>query len=509
MQMKTPDWVKHAVFYQIYPDRFARGAGMVHERGLRFQPWGADPAAQGYQGGDLYGVIDKLDYLKTLGVNALYLNPIFSSASNHRYHTFDYLQVDPLLGGNDALRALLEQAHHRGIKVILDGVFNHASRGFWAFHHILENGGDSPYVDWFMINDWPLRPYHSDETQPPNYEAWWNLPALPKFNIKNPGVRDYLLKVARFWLEFGIDGWRLDVPEEIDDVPFWQAFRRVVKEVNPQAYICGEIWGHAGDWLQGDRFDATMNYTFAWSAMSFIGAASLRRDYIKEHMPMTPLSVSEYRQVVERMLSWYSDEVNQAQLNLLDSHDTARALWIMGEDKPSLALCVLLQMTMPGAPCIYYGDEVGVSGADDPYCREAYPWHEPALQDHDLLATYQSLTRLRHAHPVLRLGDVSFVEADNPELLIFKRELGADKALVVVNRTRELQTVNLPAAEYQNYMQEWPATHSSGAIGNQRRLTLAPQQGVVLVLAPHLFDETLYSGLTKVAAEGNQVKGAG
>ncbi|GAA5215509.1 glycoside hydrolase family 13 protein [Corallincola platygyrae] len=482
MQVKTPDWVKHAVFYQIYPDRFARSARIQHARGLEFKAWGTDPAEQGYQGGDLYGIVDKLDYLKRLGINALYLNPIFSSASNHRYHTYDYLEVDPLLGGNAALRELIDQAHHRGIKVVLDGVFNHASRGFWAFHHILENGTDSPYLDWFLIKDWPLRAYHSDEQNPSNYEAWWNLPALPKFNIKNPGVRDYLLEVARFWLEFGIDGWRLDVPEEIDDEAFWQAFRREVKAINPDAYICGEIWGHAADWLKGDRFDATMNYTFAWSAMSFVGAATLRRDYIKEHMPLTPLSVHEYKQVVERMLGWYSTEVNHAQLNLLDSHDTARALWIMGEDKSALALCALLQMTLPGAPCIYYGDEVGMSGADDPFCREAYPWHEPGLQDQELLSTYQELIQLRHDHPVLRTGEVRFIDCDNPELLLFMREKGKQKALIVVNRTKSLQSLNLPASEFQNYIQEWPATHQSGAIGNQRRLAIPPQQGAVLLL---------------------------
>jgi neopullulanase len=377
---------------------------------------------------------------------------------------------------------LLEQAHRRDIKVVLDGVFNHASRGFWAFHHILENGADSPYLDWFLINDWPLRAYHSDEKHPPNYEAWWDLPALPKFNIKNQGVRDYLLKVARFWLEFGIDGWRLDVPAEINDPAFWKEFRRLVKGVNPQAYICGEIWGHAEEWLKGDRFDATMNYTFAWSTMSFIGADHLRSDYIKPSMPLNPLSVTEYRKVIEHMLSWYDDEINFAQLNLLDSHDTARALWIMGEDKASLALCVLTQMTMPGAPCIYYGDEVGMSGADDPFCREAYPWHEPQLQDRELLESYRAMIKLRHSYPVLRTGTVKFIDGDNPEVLLFLRQLGSVKALVAINRSEQLQTVKLPAEHFQSYVQVWPPTLQSGSIGNQRRLSLPRQQGMVLLL---------------------------
>jgi len=174
-----------------------------------------------------------------MSVTALYLTPIFASASNHRYHPYDYYQVDPLLGGNAALRELLDAALDRGLRVILDGVFNHASLGFWAFHHVLENGLNSPYVDWFIIRGWPLRAYHSDATHPPNYDCWWGLPALPKFNIRNPGVREYLLDVTRHWIAFGIDGWRLDVPTEIDDERFWEAFRQVVKTANPEPYLCG------------------------------------------------------------------------------------------------------------------------------------------------------------------------------------------------------------------------------------------------------------------------------
>lgn len=222
----TPDWVKNAVFYQIFPDRFAWSVQV--EKPSNFESWDTPPTVHGFKGGDLLGVVEKLDYLQDLGITAIYFNPIFQSASNHRYHTHDYYQVDPLLGGNEAFKTLIEEAHKRDIKVVLDGVFNHASRGFFQFNHILETGKDSPYVDWFHIKDYPLNAYEGK----PNYACWWDLPALPKLNTDNPQVRQYILDIARYWIEQGADGWRLDVPFEIDDDDFWREFRDVCKSAN-------------------------------------------------------------------------------------------------------------------------------------------------------------------------------------------------------------------------------------------------------------------------------------
>jgi cyclomaltodextrinase len=173
---ETPDWVRDAIFYQVFPDRFARSEQVPKPSNL--EPWDSTPTVHGFKGGDLLGVAEHLDYLQDLGVTAIYFNPVFQSAANHRYHTYDYYQVDPILGGNDALRTLLDQAHQRGMRVILDGVFNHASRGFFQFHHIVENGPASPYVDWFIVKRFPLRPYHAPKGQQ-GYESWWDLPALP------------------------------------------------------------------------------------------------------------------------------------------------------------------------------------------------------------------------------------------------------------------------------------------------------------------------------------------
>jgi neopullulanase len=489
--LQSPDWIKDAVFYQIFPDRFARSPRMHHTRGIRLKPWGSPPEEQGFQGGDLHGIVDKLDYLQFLGVNALYLNPIFSSASNHRYHTYDYYQVDPLLGGNDALRELLDAAHKSEMRVILDGVFNHASRGFWPFHHILENGGSSPYVDWFFIKDWPLRPYNHDNDNPHNYESWWNLPALPKFNTNNPGVRDYLLGVARHWVEFGIDGWRLDVPGEIDDDIFWRDFRLTVKNANPDAYIVGEIWTPAQRWLQGDQFDAVMNYQFAVPVLNFCGADTLRLDYFKNEYDLASFDAVQFDEAINRMYALYDWDINYAQLNLLDSHDTARALWIMGEDKSALRLAAFLQMTMLGAPCIYYGDEIGLSAADDPYCRGAFPWYDEGAWDTDLLTHYRQLTALRHGFPALRRGDFQPLYAQG-KVYAFRRLLDAPEysapyeALVFANTGKTSASIDLPlpADSAAAYIQVWPNAETTYTAQNQYLpVTLPPRAGLVLANA--------------------------
>ena len=457
MTIQTPEWVKHAIFYQIFPDRFARSARARPPKGIRFKPWGSPPEEQGFQGGDLYGVVDKLDYLQALGVTALYLNPIFASAANHRYHPYDFYRVDPLLGGDQALRELLDQAHARGMRVVLDGVFNHASRGFWPFHHVLENGENSPYLDWFIIHGWPLRPYTSDAKHPPNYECWWDLPALPKLNTDNPGVRETIFDVARHWLAFGIDGWRLDVPTEIDDDAFWRAFRQVSKETNPEAYLCGEIWEEARRWLQGDQFDAVMNYIFTDLTLSFFGAKTLRPDYRHPHLALQPLDAPAFAAGIDHMHGLYDWEVNHAQLNLIDSHDMARALWIMGDDRSALRLCVLFQMTTPGAPCIYYGDEIGLSSPGDPSCRAAFPWDDEDSWDHDLLDFYRRATALRHRHPVLRTGDFQVIHAAG-QVVAFRRTLARQEAVVVFNAAaapvrRELA---LPDGRPRHLVQVWP-----------------------------------------------------
>ena len=422
-----PAWVAEAVVYQVFPDRFRRSGRVEAQQGLSLQPWGTEPLEQGFQGGDLYGVIEALDHLQGLGVTCLYLTPVFSSAANHRYHTYNYLEVDPLLGGNQALDALIAAVHQRGMRLILDGVFNHCGRGFWAFHHLLENGDRSPYRQWFHVHQWPLRPYPR-RGQACGYSCWWNDPALPKFNHDYPPVKEHLLAVGKYWLERGIDGWRLDVPDEVP-AQFWMDFRRMVKAVNPEAWIVGEIWGDARPWLQGEHFDGVMNYRLGWSSLCWVAGSRLRRRYHNPMYPLRPLETEALLEIWSETQGWYEPEVNRCQLNLLDSHDVPRALHSLKGDVAALSLALLMLMLQPGAPCLYYGTEVGLEGGSEPACREAMPWEEP--WPHDLCTMIKALTKIRQQVEALSERGL-FWQAHASDGLIGR----APGVVVVVNRSR-------------------------------------------------------------------------
>jgi len=429
--IKTPEWVKDAVFYQIFPDRFAKSKLLVKPTHL--EDWNSPPTPQGYKGGDLYGVIEHLDHIQDLGANAIYFTPIFQSASNHRYHTHDYYQVDPLLGGNKAFYALLEAMHKRGMKLVLDGVFNHASRGIYFFNDILENGPHSAWLDWFIVHDWPLTAYSGD--RPANYEAWVGNRALPKWNTDNPQVREYIMQIAEHWIREGIDGWRLDVPFCVTSPGFWNEFRQRVKAINPEAYIVGEVWWDSTNYLQGDQFDAVMNYLFTEPVIQFCGQQHLQRELAITHHSYDPypaIDGEHFAVKIEKAIFRYDWEIAQVQLNLLDSHDTARFLSICGEDKASVRLASLLLMTFPGAPSVYYGDEIGLPGGDDPDCRRTINWEQRDQWDKDLFSHYKKLIALRHAHPALRRGAYKRLQA-GPLTYAFGRELGDDKLIVALN----------------------------------------------------------------------------
>jgi len=468
---EPPAWVKDAVFYQIFPDRFAMSERLAKPSGL--QKWDAPPTQHGYKGGDLLGIAEHLDYVVDLGINALYLNPVFLSGSNHRYHTDDYYRVDPLLGGNDALDELIEACHDRGIRVVLDGVFNHVGRAFHQFHDILENDGESPYLDWFTINDLPLNAYCDG---PANYKAWWDIKALPRLNTENPVVQEYIMQVAEHWLRKDIDGWRLDVPEEITAVGFWEEFRQRVRGVNPEAYIVGEIWRDSSDYLNdGTRFDATMNYVLTVAIMSFVVGERIDEDNLvrnEEYENVAPIDAPGYAEQIDRLFSLYPEKNHLANLNLLESHDTVRFITTAAGDRGSLILATLLTMTFPGAPCVYYGSEIGLSGGKDPDSRRGFPWDE-AKWDTALLEAHRQLIALRHAHTALRSAGYREVSA-KANLYVFERFDDSERLLVAVNAGESSATTPLDLTPTSLL---WGDGHATG-----NRITVPARSGAVWIV---------------------------
>ena len=490
MSIHTPDWVKHAIFYQIYPDSFARKVPL-HQQWLLNLPlenWEASPTSQGYKGGNLWGVIDQLDYLQDLGVTALYFTPIFQSASNHRYHTHDYYQIDPLLGGNEAFEKLLKEAHKRNLKVVLDGVFNHASRGFFFFNDILENGPNSPWLDWFKITGWPLSAY--DGNLPANYVSWVNYRALPEFNHDNPAVREYIMQVGEYWLRYGIDGWRLDVAYCIQAEGFWQEFRQRVKAINSEAYIVGEIVDDATQWLDGTQFDGVMNYPFGRATIAFTaGDRVVTKTVPSFYQPYPALDAAQYAAEINNLLQRHPWEIELTQLNLLDSHDTARLITIADGDRPTVELATLLLFTFPGTPNIFYGDEIGLSGGHEPDCRRGFPSEDK--WDQEVLNYHRQLIRLRHNYPALRIGEYHTLYAQG-QVYIFARILEEEVLIIAVNTDLNSQEVYLSSvdkAESVFQIQPNHIVYGEGSINwNEFNLTftIPPRCGLMVASKPFI-----------------------
>ena len=495
--MTIPDWVQDAIFYQIFPDRFARSARNPNGN-LTFEPWDTPPTTHGFKGGNLYGVAERLDYLKDLGITALYLCPIFASASNHRYHAYDYYKVDPLLGGNDAFSELLEKAHKKNIRIVLDGVFNHASRGFWQFHHVLECGDDSPYKDWFLFDPerlkrrkhWGAYPspqeqrllQQEDSITAIGYRGWWNLPALPKFNTNTPAVREFLFDVAEHWIQLGVDGWRLDVPTEIDDDSFWQEFRQRVRKINPEAYIVGEIWHEAQRWLQGDQFDAIMNYDVTKPCLAFFPGKHLDLKVLHQqtnyHSIHHPIDAHEFANRIDHNLQLYKREITCAQLNSLDTHDTPRFLSCAGGDKNALKLAWLFMFAYPGAPCIYYGDEIGLDGKHDPDNRKSFPWEE-SKWDKTLLLYAKELIHLRKKNPALRRGDFKRLWSANG-VYAFSRSLDGQTFIIALNVSESPQQAEVRFEAKKSPKTMFGEASNVSVSGDRLKFTIPDRSGVVL-----------------------------
>lgn len=427
--MTTPAWVQDAVFYQIFPDRFANGDRSNDPPNV--QRWGSAPKVWAFQGGDLKGVIQKFEYLVDLGITAIYFTPIFQATSNHRYNATDYFKIDPKLGDLETFHEMIRLAHSHGVRIILDGVFNHCGRGFFAFNDILENQQYSPYLDWFHIKKLPVDAYSPGKAV--DYQAWWGIKSLPKFNTDNPQVRRYLLQVAAYWIEQGADGWRLDVPNEIDDHTFWAEFRQVVKSINPEAYLLGEIWMPDPRWVGDQHFDGLMNYPV--------------RRAILELLDNNRLNAAGFADTLTQLMDIFPRENFYSMYVPLGSHDTERILTRLGGDNRKVQLAYLLQFSLPGAPAVYYGDEIGLKGRKDPGCRGAFPWNEKRWNQ-DLLHWVKKLISVRKEIEPLRRGDIHFLAVNQtPELLAFVRGNTEEKVLIVVNPTDVEYQIDLPLKE--------------------------------------------------------------
>ncbi|WP_246552981.1 alpha-glycosidase [Paenibacillus tritici] len=458
--LQVPEWAKSAVFYQIMPDRFANGDPANDPEGTL--EWGEPPAYDSFFGGDLQGMIDHLDYIAELGVTALYLTPIFQSPSNHKYDTVDYGTIDANFGDLDKLKQLVGLAHSKGLKVVLDAVFNHTSSEFAPFKDVLEHGEDSRYAGWFHIHDYPVQVVDGKA----NYDTFGFFSGMPKLNTAHPEVRDYLLDITKYWLkEVHIDGWRLDVANEVDH-RFWRDFRLAVKEINPEAFIIGEVWSDSLSWLQGDQFDSVMNYPFSDRLLKFFGTD-------EEVDPGT------FAAQIYGLLMRYPRQANEVLFNLLASHDTPRVLNRLGGDKQRLKLAVTFLFTFTGTPCIFYGDEIGLTGGDDPDCRKCMIWEEEG-QDRELLRFYQDIIALRKEHEVLRTGQFRFLQSDpDSRGLVYERWNDNSRITVWMNNSSSPVTLQYSFRD----QHRWQDAFSGEPVemdGEQISLTLAPLEYRIL-----------------------------
>ncbi|MFF2455851.1 glycoside hydrolase family 13 protein [Peribacillus simplex] len=421
----APEWVKDTIWYQIFPERFANGNPDNDPEGVI--PWGSEePAVDNFFGGDFEGIIEHLDYLENLGINGIYFTPIFHAYSNHKYDTIDYRSIDPQFGTKETLKTLITECHKRNIRVMLDAVFNHSGYYFPPFQDLLEKGEKSKYKDWFYPHSFPLK-----GGERPNYETFGFFESMPKLNTANPEVKEYLLEVSAYWIkEFDIDAWRLDVANEVDQ-PFWREFRTTVKNIKPDLYILGEIWHDSMPWLRGDQFDAVMNYPFTNQVFRLVASQTINaREFTEE---MTAIYHS------------YPTNVFDVTFNLLGSHDTPRIFTDCGEDLARAKLIHAILLTFNGSPCIYYGDEIGLTGGMDPGCRKCMVWEEEK-QNTELFKEIKTLILLRKEERLLANdGKFKFLDtAGNENIVAYQKYNGERSVVILINPTDVQQSFTLP-----------------------------------------------------------------
>ena len=501
-ESSTPAWFGCGVVYQIFPDRFCRlelpdpagmvGSRTIHENWSNLPDW--RPDAQGevrncdFFGGSLQGILSKLDDLADFGVTVLYLNPVFESASNHRYNTADYRAIDPMLGTEDDFHHLCQEAKRRGIRVILDGVFNHTgsqSRYFNADGFYSDTGAaqspDSPYYHWYSFHPWPA-----------DYDAWWGIRTLPAVQEDAPDYRDFIIRgqdsVVRHWLRAGASGWRLDVADELPD-DFIGEIRTAMEETAPDSFLLGEVWEDATTkiaysmrrrYLLGQELHGVMNYPFRTALIAYLLGGD----------------ADEFRETLESLRENYPPHAFYSLMNFLSTHDTPRILTVLGADRvpdskeeravfrlspaerqlglKRLRLAALVLFTFPGAPTVYYGDEAGMEGWEDPFNRAGYPWGQ---EDSELKSFFSKLAHLRREQPALQTGQLHWRWTAG-SLLVFARELDGQLLTTVVNAADSPQTLTLPW--FGDTAHDLLSSEALSPADNVLPLTLLPHQGLLL-----------------------------
>ncbi len=423
---KTPKWVNDTVWYQIFPDRFCNGDHSIDPDNVKeWRDCRSEVKNEECFGGDLRGIINKLDYLVELGINGIYLTPINESPSNHKYDTSDYEKIDPNFGDEEVFKELVEEAHARGIRVMLDGVFNHCGYYFKPWQDVLKNGPKSKYYDWFMINEWPIDK-NGQASRKKQLYTFAFFDGMPKLNTNNVEVRDYFISVCEKWVrEYKIDGLRLDVANEVSH-RFCKELHLRLKEINPEIYILGEIWHNSLPWLRGDEFDAVMNYPLGES--------------IKDFWIDKQLTNKDFEYTINRCYTMYMQQTNDVLFNLLDSHDTKRLRSDVKNLDEYFAQLVVL-FAMPGSPCIFYGTEVAMEGSYDPDCRRCMPWADIDEGKYDERKSIISrLIHLRREEPLLKSRDFHFPNniSENPRVIQFRKVYWEDDYLeVIINCSQE------------------------------------------------------------------------
>jgi cyclomaltodextrinase / maltogenic alpha-amylase / neopullulanase len=456
--LDTPAWVRDAICYEIFPDRFARGTSPVAPE-LQ-DVWPGRPTPKAFWGGDLRGVLERVDHVASLGVNLMWLTPIFEAPSNHKYDTTDYGRIDPHFGDDEIFARVVAEYRRRGIGIVLDGVYNHSGTLFGPWQDVVHNGVASPYWGWFDVQE--ERP----DPQARNYRSFDQVGTMPRLMTDNPEVQAYLIERAQRWTRMGIAGWRLDVADEVA-MDFWRRFRREMRAINPEAYFVGEVAYNAVRWLEGDQFDGVMNYPLRAALLRFIAEPSGNPGAPKagERLDAGGL-VAE----LARIRSWHPGWATTAALNAISTHDVPRFLTACNGEADRWRLGMAALMTLEGIPLIYYGDEVGLEGGYDPDCRRPMPW-DPSGQRAEMLAATRQLTRLRRDLPALRASGLRPLASGSPDVAAYLRgtsgmeEVAPERcppgavALVVLNRADTPRAVTLDlSADPVRGAPTWPAT---------------------------------------------------